>query len=160
MPLYRQGDGIGVPAVDETDAPLQIGMTVEKFRPAKETIDEIANGLAERAKKVRRLELVGEETVEAVELSDGTAASLLTVEFIKDGSRRSLQMKLVAKDPNGNVWIASGQLVGGKESKWPTADSDLADWLKAHLTSFCLDPEKFDAEKIQAAYVKRDESNR
>ena len=67
--------------------------------------------------------------METIKLSDGTEAMLLKVEFIKDGNRRSLQMKLVAKDTDSNAWIVSGHLVGGKESKWPTADSSLAKWL-------------------------------
>jgi hypothetical protein len=156
MPLYRQGDGIGVPALDETNAPLQIGLTVEKFPNTKESVDEIVSGLAENAKKVPRLELVGKESVETIELSDGTEAMLLKMEFIKERRRRSLQLKLVAKDTDSNAWIVSGHLVGGKESTWPTADSSLAKWLQTHLTSFSLDEEKFDTEKVEAAYNDRD----
>lgn len=156
MPLYRQGDGIGLPALDETKSPLQIGLTVEKFPGSKESIKEIMRGLVEGARKAPRLDLVGKESVETIKLSDGTEAMLLKAEFIKEGGRRSLQMKLVAKDTDSNVWIASGQLVGGKESRWPTAGSSLAKWLEAHLTSFSLDAKKFDAEKVKTAYKNRD----
>ena len=47
MPLYRQGDGIGVPVVDETKAPLQIGLTVGKFSGSKESVKEIMSALVE-----------------------------------------------------------------------------------------------------------------
>lgn len=156
MPVYRQGDGVGVPAMDETKAPLQIGMTVEKFPGTRESVKEIMRGLVEGAKKAPRLELVGKESVQDIKLADGTEAMLLKAEFIKEGTRRSLQMKLVAKDAESNAWIVSAHLVGGKESKWPTPDSRLAKWLEAHVTSFCLDEKKFDAAKVKAAYNDRD----
>jgi hypothetical protein len=156
MPLYRQGDGIGVPALDETKSPLQIGLTAEKFANSKESVKEIMNGLVEGAKKAPGLELVGKESVEVVKLSDGTEAMLLKAEFIKQGSRRSLQMKLVTKDADSNAWIISGHIVGGKESKWPTVGSSLAKWLEAHLTSFTLDEKKLDVDKLKAAYKDRD----
>jgi hypothetical protein len=156
MPVYRQGDGVGVPALDETKSPLQIGMTVEKFPGTRESVEQIMRGLVEGAKKAPRLELVGKESVQSIKLADGTEAKLLKAEFIKEGSRRSLQMKLVAKDADSNALIVSAHLVGGKDSKWPTPDSRLAKWLEAHVTSFSLDEKKFDAAKVKAAYQERD----
>lgn len=156
MVLYRGGDGIGVPALDETKAPLQIGLTVEKFPGAKESIKDIMDSLAQQAKKAPRLELVGTESVEAIKLSDGTEALLLTAEFIKEGGRRSLQMKMVVKDADSTAWIVSGHLVGGKASKWPTPEGSLAKWLRAHLTSLSWEAKKFDDAKLRAAYNDRD----
>ena len=156
MVLYRSGDGIGVPALDETKAPLQIGLTVEKFPGAKGPIQNIMNRLIQRAQRAPRLELVGKESVESIELSDGTEALLLTAEFIKEGRRRSLQIKLVVKDTDSTAWIVSGHLVGAKESKWPTPESGLAKWLRAHLTSLNWDQRKFDEAKLRAAYKNRD----
>ena len=153
--LYRQGDGIGVPATDETGAPLQIGLTVKKHGEAKESLKEIVSQLIAGAKLDSRLQMVGKGIVVPFKLSDGTDALLLTAEFIKGGDRRSLQIKVVAKDKQSNVWIVSGHLVGGKNSKWPTAGSSLAGWLAAHLTSFTLDEKKFDAKRVEAAYAKR-----
>jgi hypothetical protein len=153
--LYRQGAGIGVPALDETKSPLQIGLTVEKFPGSKDPVDEVMGGLVEAAKKAPRLTLLGKEHVQAIKLSDGTEAMLLKAEFIKEESRHSLQLKLVAKDAESNAWIVSGYVVGGNESKWPTPDTSLAKWLEAHITSFCLDGTKFDAENVEAAYKNR-----
>ena len=56
---------------------------------------------------------------------------LLTAEFLKGGDRRSLQMKLVVREGDGTTWIVSGHVVGGKDSKWPKADSKYAKWLRA-----------------------------
>jgi hypothetical protein len=156
MPIYRQGDGLGVPAVDETGAPLQIGLTVEKFPPAEESTETIAKELARSATKNPQLKMVGNESVEAVKLSDQTAATLVTTEFIKGGDRRSLQMKLIGKDGKGQIWIVSGFMVGGKESKWPTPKSKLGVWLRAHLVSLTLTGKDIDQKNLEAAYRERD----
>lgn len=155
--LYRSGDGIGVPLLDETKSPVQIGLVVEKFPGAKESIKDIMNSLVEQAKKAPRLELIGKESVQAVKLSDDTEALFLTAEFIKEGRRRSLQMKMVVKDADSTAWIVSGHLVSGKESKWPTAESGLARWLRAHLTSLSWDERKLNEAKLLAAYKERDQ---
>lgn len=152
MVLYRQGDGIGVPIVDETGSALQTGMTAEKFPTAKQSVGEIMDGLVKGAKQAPRLELVGKETVEDVKLADGTAGKLMTAEFVKEGRRRSLQLKLVVKDDQGTAWVVSSHLVGGLESKWPKPGSKYAKWLRAHLASLSLDPEKFDPKSVDAAY--------
>jgi len=155
MPILRQGDGIGVPASDETGAPLQIGLSVEKFPPAEQSTETIATELARGATKNPQLEMVGKESVEAVKLFDQTEATLVTTEFIKQGNRRSLQMKLIAKDAGGQIWIVSGFLVGGKESKWPTATSKLAIWLRAHLVSLTLTNKDVDQKSLETAYRNR-----
>ena len=155
MPIHRQGDGIGVPARDETGAPLQIGLTVERFPPATESTETIAQELARGAARTRELELVGKESVQAVELSDQTPATLLITEFIKSGTRRSLQTKLIAKDDEGQIWIVTGFLVGGKDSGWPTPESHLAIWLQAHITSLTLTGDAVDEPRLEAAYRDR-----
>lgn len=156
MPIYRQGDGIGVPAADETGAPLQIGLTVEKFPVAKESTETIARELVKSATKNPQLEMVGKESVEAIKLSDKTAATLVVTEFIKNGSRRSLQMKLIAKDSSGQIWIVTGFLVGDKDSKWPTPQSKLVTWLRAHVVSLTLTGMEIDRKSLEAAYRDRD----
>ena len=83
----------------------------------------------------------------------------MTAEFVKEGRRRSLQMKLVVKDNQGTAWIVSSHLVGGLGSKWPKPGSKYAKWLRAHVTSLSLDPEKFDPEHVDAAHKKLAESS-
>jgi hypothetical protein len=156
MVLFRQGDGIGVPILDDTRSPLQIGLSVEKIEKSKETVKEVVDGLITAAKKAPRLELIGKETVKDIKLSDGAEAQLLTTQFLKEKRRLSLQMKLVVKDTDANVWIVTGFMVGGKDSRRPTEESDLAGWLRAHMTSLTLDPKKFDEEKINKAYRDRE----
>jgi hypothetical protein len=156
MLLYRQGDGIGVPAVDETGAPLQIGLTVERFAKTKESLKEGIEGLVKATKKNPRLEQIGKESMDSLKLADGNDAMLLTMEFVKDTDRHSLQMKMLVKDKEANGWVISGFLVGGKDSKIPTPDSDLAKWLRAHLESFVFDAQKFDEKKLRVAYDKRE----
>lgn len=157
MVIFRQGDGIGVPKEDETGSPLQIGLNIEMFPKIKESLRQIADGLAEEAGKTPQLEMIGKELIEKGRLSDGTESMLLTAEFIKEGDRRSLQMKLVVKDAEATVWIVSGHLVGGKDSRLPAAKSKLAIWLRAHLLSLSLDGRKFDARRLETAYRERDQ---
>jgi hypothetical protein len=151
-PVYRVGDGMGtVPVVDETGEPLQVGINVERFPEMSISLERAIDGLIEDAKAGGRLQLVQHE-VEELELADGTAARLLTTQFIKEKTRLSLQMKLVVKDAEATVWVVNGYVVGGRESTWPTPESRLTRWVEAHLKSFTLDGEKFDTEGLRAAY--------
>src|SRR5262245_34773477 len=61
-PMYRQGDGIGVPGTDEIGAPLQIGLTLEKFPATGDSTETIAKGLAKASTKNPELEMVGKES--------------------------------------------------------------------------------------------------
>jgi hypothetical protein len=158
MKLHLTGDGIGVPMVDETGAPLQIGMTVECFPNTKDAPADGAAALVKNAKRNPRMELVGKETTEKVTLADKSEGLLLVMEFIKDGSRRSLQMKMLVKDSKDNGWVVSGFLVGGKESKWPTHNGVLIAWLKSHMTSFVLDADKLDEAGVREAHAKLDKA--
>lgn len=147
MLMVRSGDGIGVPATDEAGEPLQIGLTVERFPAGKDPLDVGVEQLLKSAQANPRLEIVGKESTEKLKLTDGTEAVLVTMEFVKEESRRSLQIKLLVKDAKDDGWIVSGFLVGGKESKLPTAKSDLSQWLRTSIVSFCLDATKIDATK-------------
>lgn len=151
-PVFRVGDGMGMlPPTDETGSPLQSGMSVALEPGTKESLQQVVADLVEGAKHQRDLRLVS-HTVESLKLADGTEAALLKTLFVKDGSRRSLQMKLVAKGADSTLWIVSGHVVGGGESEWPLPESGLPKWLAAHLTSLALDGTKFDAAPLRAAY--------
>jgi hypothetical protein len=159
-PVYRQGDGIGVPSTDETGAPMQIGLTVEKFPISQESTETIAKELVKGATNNPQLVMVGKESAESIILSDQTAATLITTEFIKSGSRRSLYMKLIGKDSKGQVLVVTGYMVSGKGSTWPTPKSKLATWLRAHLVSLTLSGKDVDQKKIEAAYQARDKGEK
>jgi hypothetical protein len=152
MRLHLTGDGVLVPIVDETGAPLQLGLTVEKFANSKETLQEGIDALTKTAKAQPALTLVGKESVEAVTLKDGTMAMVLTTEFLKERTRHSLYLKMVAKDAAGNGFVVTGFLVGGRESKWPTKESRMAQWVRAMVESFVLDGEKAEAGPVEASY--------
>ena len=152
MVIYRQGDGVGVPFADETGSPLQIGLTVEKFATSDDTTELIAKKTAEGAKRDPRLESIGDGTFVPVTLSDRTEGTFFTKEFIKSGHRRSLQMKLVVKDAETRVWVVSGYIVGGKDSRLPTPSSSLALWLKAHMLSLTVGGQAIDPKPLETAY--------
>jgi hypothetical protein len=65
-------------------------------------------------------------------------------------------MKHIGKDAGGQIWIVSGFLVGGKDSKWPTPRSKLATWLRAHLVSLTPTSKDVDQESLDTAYRNRD----
>ena len=150
--LYLNGDGIEAPAVDETGSPVQIGLMVESFPNTKEPLEAMSRTLAESATGDPRLQAIGEHTISPVTLSDGTEAHLLVMEFIKEQRRKSLQMKLIAKDKQSTAWIVTGFLVGGKESRLPTRNSALAERLRAHISSLCFDATKIDLSPFPSVY--------
>jgi ankyrin repeat protein len=136
--LYLSGDGIGVPPVDETGEPLQIGLSVEKTY-VQGSLEERATNLVNSFHVDPRLELFGKEHREWLELSDGTPALLLTTEFIKDSYRHSIHMKMLLTDQYDISWVVGGWVVGGKESRVPTEESELTQWLRTYILSFCFD---------------------
>lgn len=153
--LVLQGIGAGVPIVDENGEPLQIGITVEKFPNTKGSLEDGIKLLAKNAKANPRLELVGAEVVDSLELADGAPAVLLTTQFVKEGTRSSLQLKMLAKDKDANGWVVSAYVVVGKASQLAARDGALATGLAAHVRSFCLDPSKVDVKPVEAAYAAR-----
>ncbi len=153
--LYRSGDGKGLPLLDESGSPLQVGLIVEKFPGSKKTLEEVVNDVLANPTEDPRLKQVGQTKIEEIFLSDGTKALKHSYEFIKEKFRRSLQVKLIVKEQNKTAWVVSYHLVGGKESHWPRIGSKLSLWLDAHLASFCLVEEKFDSDKLVSAYEKQ-----
>src|SRR5687768_16364727 len=61
--MFRNGDGIGVPMTDEAGEPLQVGLTIERFRTEK-SVDNILDDLEQAAKSVPQLQLIGKQTRE------------------------------------------------------------------------------------------------
>src|ERR1051326_5979229 len=153
--IYREGDGIGVPEKDESGEPIQIGITPEKIRTEK-PLQEGARVLVAISGQVPSLQALTRPNLQKLTLSDGHEAALLIMEFMKDGRRHSLQMKLLTKDDQGNGYIAGAFIVAGKSSKYPDANSDLAKWLRAHLLTLVLDSSKMDLKPLEAAYKEKD----
>jgi hypothetical protein len=153
--VFRQGDGIGIPAHDDTGQPLQAGLVLEQLTDAKGSLSEVAAGVIAGARKDARLKPLADSTVEPVKLSDATDAVLLTSVFLKEGNRRSVQLKVIARGPDSRTWMVSGYLVGGKDSRWCTPGSNMANWLRAHLLSLRLAPGNLDEKALREAYRRK-----
>lgn len=119
-----------------------------------DNLPPLVESLLEQATRSARLELTKAE-VEGVHLGDGTEAQFLTAEFIKEGHRRSLQMKLIVRDARLTAWIVSGYIVAGTQSTVARSGSALAIWLRAHITSLSWDERRIDRHKLSVAYGDR-----
>jgi hypothetical protein len=150
--LYVTGDGIGAPIVDETGAPIQIGMTVERYGVTKESVASAAARSMQGVKQNPRLKAVAQDPVANVKLADGRAATLIRTVFIKDQTRRSLQLKMFAKDGNSRGWVVSAWIVTGRDSQFIARNKTLEAVLRAHVTSLCFDSTKFSTKALAAAY--------
>jgi hypothetical protein len=153
--LFRQGDGIGIPAQDDTGEPLQAGLVLEQLADAKGSLRDVAAAVIAGAKKDARLKLTVDSTIEPVKLSDSTDAVVVTSVFLKEGHRRSLQLKVIARGSDSRVWMVSGFLVGGKDSRWCGPGSELAKWLRVHLMSLRLSPGNVDERPLREAYRRK-----
>lgn len=135
--LFLQGDGIQLPATDE-GSPLQAGLTVERHENIKESVFDGAKKLGEASKQAPRFKALGDPTISQIKLPDGSDAALLTVQGIKDGTRSSLQMKLLVKAEGDVGFVVSAFLVGGEKSKIAILTSSEAKSLIECLKSIAL----------------------
>lgn len=150
--LYINGDGIGVPAIDETGSPIQMGFTVERYSKLKASPMGGAKKNLAGLKWNRRLKVISQSEIKSITLSDGAEAALIRVLLLKDRTRRSLQLKMFAKDKDSRGWVVSAWIVTGKDSAFIAKNKSLERWLLAHVTSLCFDRKKFDTAAIRAAY--------
>ena len=150
--LYVNGDGLGAAMMDETGAPIQTGLTVERYSKTAESVLSVSKRSMANLKRNPRLKVVSQDKVKALKLSDGAEAALIRVILLKDRTRRSLQLKLFAKDKDSRGWVVSAWIVTGKDSEFIAKNESLEKWLRAHVTSLCFEREKFDAAALQAAY--------
>jgi hypothetical protein len=112
-------------------------MEVEHYT-AKETIEDRIKILTEDARTAPQRTLAAEPIIENVQLADGTKASLMIVEQIKQGGRRSLYMKLLVQDEAGTTWAITGWIVASRDSFLPKKDSGLAKMMMSFLQSFSI----------------------
>lgn len=132
--IHRVGDGIGLPAVDEGGAPLELGLMVERMGGSD----------LSTAVELLRKELVrahGDATVrdEAVALCGGREGVLLTADFAA-GGRHTLNQTLVGVDAEGAPWKANIYIHTGPQSRLSTAGGELAPTLRPWLLTFCGQP--------------------
>ena len=154
--IFRKSDGNGgVPKQDENGAELSAQISVEKIR-MEPNVEDSANVVAMRILDEPQTEVVRRPSGEKITLSDGTEAFILNAEVIRNGTRKILILKLLAKCDAKNGFVVTGTITGGKESSIPAASSNLGKWLKAMVGSFVLDSSKLDAAKVNKAYQERD----
>jgi hypothetical protein len=135
--FHLTGDGIQLPATDGT-APLQAGMSVEKYPNTKEPVTAGAASLVKAASAGGAFKPSEPGKVDAVKLSDGNPAALITMQGVKNGTRTSLQLKLLTKGEGDTGYVVSAWLVGAPGSKIATASSPEAQALTALLKSVTL----------------------
>lgn len=155
--VFRQGDGIGIPLLDDTGQPLQAGLVVEQLSPATERPHGIAAEIMARAHRDSRLQPLTDPEVAPLKLSDSTEAVLLTSVYVKEGRRQSLQLKLITRSSDSRIWIVSAFLVGGEGSRWCTVDSNLGSWLRAHVLSLTFSLRTLDEDRLREAYRRKRE---
>jgi predicted HTH transcriptional regulator len=155
--VYRQGDGIVVPATDEDEKPIEIGITVEKVKTER-SLEEGARSIVAAAREDSSLEIAARPTFEPIKLADGNDAILVIMEAAKGPERRALYFKMLTKTDQGTAFIAGSFLIAGKNSKIPTIESSLAKWLRAQVTAFVRDPAKLSVEKVKAAYQEKEKN--
>jgi len=149
--VFRQGDGSVIPPLDDTGQPLQAGLVVEQRRDSG-SLREIARELVSGVQRDPRLRPLYTPSIDPVRLSDSTDAVLVTAVFVKDDQRQSLQFKLVARSSDAQTWVVSGFLVGGKGSRWCRAESDLGDWVRAHVLSLTFNASRSQSSDLREAY--------
>jgi hypothetical protein len=139
---------------DETGAPLRLGFTVERFPSRQQSLDEGARALVERFQKDGQKWAVTEDAkIDKLKLADGTEAALVTIRVTStDGRRKGTQMKLMVIDRNEIGWVVGGYVLASAQSAMCDPDSELAIRLRAHVLSFCTDPDKLDESGLQKVY--------
>lgn len=152
-PLYLNGDGLLTPPADK-DGPIQVGIAIERYPNQRGAAIEGARQNLAAGKNNPRLRTLGEGMVEQIKLTDGTDAAYLSIEFIKDGSRRSLQQKVFAKDGNSTGYVILGWIVTAKDSRFLDDHPQAAALLRAYLQSLVFDESKLSDVAVRAASAK------
>ena len=153
--LYLVGDGReGVPLFDGTLSPLKAGLLVERLvkqdvplkqRALKEVADHKASG---------RFRFTEEPAAEDITLSDGTAAVLLRLVFLRrENGRLSVQRKVYCAEPGGTVLVATGFITCGPAGRKFIDGVGLPSFVEAHVRSLVLAPDKLDLAKLKPAYA-------
>jgi len=150
--LYLTGSGVGgVPAVDGTLAPLQIGIAIDVFDKTEMSPREKAQkDVAELKALTKMFKVRSEPSLEDVELSDGVKAAFLSLEFDRlDNNRLSFQFRVYVAGSEKKLIVANGFLACGRGG-----GAGILTFLKAHAMSLVLDAKKVDQERLKKVYTK------
>ena len=166
MGFSFKGDGLGVPAADQSGSPIQVSMMVDR------TNDESPDPPAVTAKKDQqktvamtqvagpawqrdRPRVISSDPIQKLKLSDGTEAAFTRTLLVKEGSRRSLQLKMFAKDKKSRGVVVSATITTGMDTDFISKNKDLERKLKAHMITLCFDMEKLDTAALDKLYASK-----
>lgn len=153
--LYLSGDGRkGVPLLDGTLAPVQAGLTVEKF-PARAGVSAIEKAKQdfEALKNTTGFEIDGEPELTEIELADGTKAVRLIVTVAKTQRRRlSVYEKVYCGTSDHGQIIATSFVTCGLGGERFVNKVGLAGFVKKHAESIVLDASKVGLARLDDAY--------
>jgi len=142
-------------AAAQTPSEPQIQIILEKIR-IHPPIEQAMGVVAQRILAEPATDMVSRPAGENIKLADGTPAMIMTIEVIREGKKRQLILKVLAKSDDKNGFIVTGTVSAPKESKIPTADSAETKWLRELVKSLVLNPEKLDTQKVKDAFTDRD----
>ena len=152
--LYLTGDGCaGIPIVDGTISPLQIGMSVDVLPKGSGTPEELSAQYTRELKSSERFKLRREVVVDSIQLADGSTALLHSAEFDRIEKRRlSFYYKTISPRKDGHVVVATGWLACGRPGSLFAKKSGILNVLKACVTSLGAESNRVDASSVQKAH--------
>jgi len=154
--VFRKSNGKGgIPKQDEAGQELQAQMILEKIRMELPLVDS-ANVVAERLMSEPQTEVSVRPVGDTMKLADGTDAFRMSMELVKGDTQRHLIIKLLTKTDQHNGFVVTGTITASKDSHIAAIDSPQGKWLRVLVESLVLDPAKFDARKVNRAYLERD----
>lgn len=150
---YLTGDGrAGMPIVDGTLSPLQIGMSVDVLPKGSGTPEEISTQYTRDLKTSGIFKLRHEVAVDSIQLSDGSTALLHSSEFDRvDKGRLSFYYKTISPRKDGRVVVATGWLSCGRPGSLFAKKSGILYVLKACVTSLASESNKVDIRPAEKA---------
>lgn len=156
MVLYLIGDSSAcVPLVDGTLSPIKAGLTVEVGPKAEISLKERIARDVKELKESKAFRPLAEPTTTDVKLADGTAATLLDVEFLRlENGRVSFQSKVYAEDPQGGHVVGTSFLTSSRPGRLSLKSTGLPEMLRAHALSLVLSPDKLDVAPLKVTYAK------
>ncbi len=151
--LYLTGDGrAGIPIVDGTLSPLQIGMSVDVLSKGSGTPEEISAQYTRDLKTSARFKLRHEVVVDSIQLADGSTALLHSSEFDRIDKRRlSFHYKVISPRKDGRVVVATGWLACGRPNSFFAKKSGILYVLKECVTSLASESNKVDTRPAEKA---------
>lgn len=153
--LYLTGGGrAGIPIVDGTLSPLQIGMSVDVLPKGSGTPEELSAQYTRELKTSGQFKLRHDVVVATIQLADGSTAILHSAEFDRiDKGLLSFYYKVISPRKDGRVVVATGWLACGKPNSFFARKSGILNVLKTCVTSIASASNKVDTRPVEKALL-------